>query len=201
MGPNMQMREQTRKREPSAPRDAPAETPEVLFFRYHAYRRRQAARLLYVMPREAVRELYGKAREWAKERGLHDTRDPMATLIRFAEHILPLPPLEVWLADRQRNPLHHMEDVGEGPHTAIAARPSKLEDRRFEYGGRQWIASLNVFLDGGMWRGFLRFREPGRTRWHHTANIFLEETATEVRERFREFDGATLGAFLRSVIP
>ena len=99
-----------------APKDSPAETPEVLYLRYHGYRRRQATRLLHVMPREAVRDLYGQAREWAKGRGLHDGQDPMATLVRFAEHLLPLPPFEVWLADREQYPLCHIEDSNEGPH-------------------------------------------------------------------------------------
>ena len=184
-----------------APRDHPAEATEVLYLKYHGYRRRQAARLLHVMPREAVRELYGEAREWAQGRGLHDVQDPMATLVRFAEHLLPLPPFEVWLADREQYPLCHIEDSNEGPHAAKVGQPGRLEDRHFNYAGRSWVASLHVFRDGTIWRGFLRFRQRGSTGRYHTANIFLEETAREVQRRFREFDRATLGAFLRSVLP
>ena len=177
------------------------ETPEVLHLRYQWYRRRQIARLLHLVPRDAIRDLYGEARAWASERGIHDSRDPMATLRAFAEHLLPLPPFEVWQEDRRRHPLSHIEDGGEDPRSEATILPRRLEDRRFRYGDRSWVASLNVFRDGAMWRGFLRFREVGRARRYHTANIFLEETARTVRERFREFDRGTLGAFLRSVLP
>ena len=195
------MGEQARMQSWQIPKDHPAETTEVLYLRYHGYRRRQSARLLHVMPRDAVRDLYARAREWAQGRGLHDSQDPMATLVRFAEHLLPLPPFEVWLADREQHPLHHIEDANEGPHAPSVGLPGRLEDRRFDYAGRSWIVSLHVFRDGSVWRGFLRFRQRGGTRRYHTANIFLEETAKEVRRRFREFDRATLGAFLRSVLP
>lgn len=181
--------------------DVPLETPEVLYLRYQCYRRRQVTRLLHLVPRDAIRELYGQARAWASERGLHDARDPMATLSAFAEHLLPLPSFEVWQEDRARHPLSHIEDGGEDPRSDEMVLPRRLEDRRFHYGGRSWTASLNVFRDGAMWRGFLRFREVGRGRRYHTANIFLEETARKVRQRFREFDRGTLGAFLRSVLP
>ena len=63
-----------------------------------------------LIPRGAVRGLYGEARRWALEQGVHDSRDPMATLTRFAEHLLPLPPFEVWLADRATHPIRHIED-------------------------------------------------------------------------------------------
>ena len=181
--------------------DSPLETPEILWVRYRSYRRRQVTKLLHLVPRESIRELYGRARVWANERGIHDTQDPMASLASFAEHLLPLPPFEVWMADRARYPLSHIEDGAEDPRAVSMAHPRRLEDRRFDYGGRKWVASLNVFRDGAAWRGFLRFHEAGRTRRYHTANIFLEETARNVRERFREFDRGTLGAFLRSVLP
>ena len=181
--------------------DVPLETQEVLYLRYQCYRRRQVTRLLHLVPRDAIREPYGQARAWASERGLHDARDPMATLSAFAEHLLPLPSFEVWQEDRARHPLSHIEDGGEDPRSDEMVLPRRLEGRRFHYGGRSWIASLNVFRDGAMWRGFLRFREVGRGRRYHTANIFLEETARKVRQRFREFDRGTLGAFLRSVLP
>ncbi len=180
--------------------DAPLETPEMLLDRYRYYRRRQVTRLLHLVPRDAIRELYAQARIWADERGLHDPQDPLATLSSFAEHVLPLPPFEVWLADRVRYPLNHIEDGAEEARTG-ATHPRRLEARRFDYGGRDWMASLNAFRDGAVWRGFLRFREVGCERRHHTANIFLERTAREVRETFREFDEGTLGAFLRAVLP
>ena len=197
----MQIGEQSVRREPGTPLDGPAETPEVLYFGYYSYRRRHADRLLRLVPREAVRGLYAKAREWAKARGLHDTRDPMATLTRFAEHLLPLPTFEIWLADRQLHPLRYIEDCGRTPHSPAPVRPTKVEERIFDFCGQTWVASLHVFVDGRRWRGFLRFRKAGHTRRYHTAHIFLEDSAREVRRSFREFDGAALGAFLRSVLP
>lgn len=197
----MQIGEQSLRRESATPPDGPAETPEVLYFRYCAYRRRHSDRLLRLVPRDAIRHLYGKARHWAAARGLHDTRDPMATLTRFAEHLLPLPTFEVWLADHRSHPLRHIEDGGHTAHSPAPVHPAKVEERPFDFCGRTWIASLHVFVDGGRWRGFLRFREEERNRRYHTAHIFLDETARGVRRSFREFDGAALGAFLRSVLP
>ena len=183
------------------PPEQPVETREVLYLRYHAYRRRQAAQLLHVIPREAVRDLYARAREWAKERGLHDGRDPMASLKKFAEELLPLPTFEVWLADRERFPLCHLEDYTESAHAPRVSRPGKVEEREIGRDGRRWIGSLNVFREGDVWRGFIRFRERGKTQRYHTANIFREDSATEIRRRFREFDREALGAFLLSVLP
>lgn len=197
----MQGMEQSVGRGWTTPRDIPAETPEVLYFRYLAYRRRHADRLVRLIPREAVRMLYGNAREWALEQGVHDSRDPMATLIRFAEHLLPLPPFEVWLADRASHPVRHIEDSSEMSPVSPPAQPIRVEERRFEYEGRIWLASLHVFAAETRWRGFLRFRQPGHSRRYNTAHIFLERTAREVRRSFRRFDGAALGAFLRSVLP
>ncbi len=197
----MQTMDQSVAKAWTAPRDRPAETPEVLYFRYLAYRRRHADRLVRLIPRDAVRDLYGKARDWAVAEGVHDSRDPMATLTRFAEHLLPLPPFEVWLADRTVHPIRHIEDSSRTSPVSPPAQPARVEERRFDYEGRIWIASLHVFAVGTRWRGFLRFRQSGHARRYHTAHIFLEETAREVRRSFRGFDGAALGAFLRSVLP
>ena len=185
----------------TSPRHGPSETPEVLYFRYLAYRRRHADRLVRLIPREAVRGLYGEARRWALEQGVHDSRDPMATLTGFAEHLLPLPPFEVWLADRATHPIRYIEDSSRMSPVSPPAQPAKVEERRFDYEGRIWVASLHVFAVEDRWRGFLRFRQSGHARRYHTAHIFLEDTARGVRRSFRGFDGGALGAFLRSVLP
>ena len=167
---------------------------------YGAYRRRHAERLVRMVPREAVRDLYAEARNWAKDAGLHDRSDPMSTLLSFAEHLLPLPTFEVWLSDRAHSPLCHIED-GEGNDLATPSNPAKVDERRFAYDGRSWHASLHLYPDGERWRGFLQFRGEGDERLHHTASILLEETARQVRRSFRGFDGVALGAFLRSALP
>ena len=176
------------------------ETTEVLYFRYQAYRRRQAAKLLHVMPREAVRELYGQARDWARQRGLHDGRDPMATIQRFAMEILPLPPFDVWLEDRRRHPISHLEEYSDDPHAPPVGRPGRIDTRAFRHGGRAWKVSLHVFREREAWRGFLEFEEKAGGPGYKTANIFREDSATQVRRRFEDFDDGTLSAFLLSVV-
>lgn len=185
------------------PLDHPVETKEILFFRYHAYRQRQVSQLLHVMPREGVRDLYGKARDWAKSQGVHDSRDPMTALLRYCETILPLPPFEVWLADREANPLGHLEDVSNNGAIGGETRPGRLETRTFEARGSTWMASLHVFRRDGAWRGFVQFSEVRIDEGprYHTANIFNEDSPSEIRRRFLDFGEPSLTAFLTSVLP
>lgn len=180
--------------------ERPVETTEVLYFRYHAYRRRQAAELLRIMPREAVRDLYGRARDWARDQGLHDGRDPMASLQKFAEHLLPLPPFEVWLEDRGTHPLAHIEENSDGPYAPPVGRPGRVETRVFRHGGRRWDSSLLVFREGEAWKGFLEFQEREGGPTYKTATIFREDSAAEVRLRFCDFSDDALSAFLLSAL-
>ena len=53
----------------------------------------------------------------------------------------------------------------------------------------------------GVWRGFIAFEDVRSRAVHHTAVIFREWAAADVRERFRSFDRAALSAFLRSALP
>ncbi len=187
----------------SPPLDHPVETQEILYFRYHAYRRRQASQLLHVMPREAVRPLYAEARAWAKERGVYDRRDPMTALVRYAELILPLPTFDIWLADRAAHPLSHLEDAAEASHMASETRPGCVDRRSFSARGQTWVAGLHVFRRDDVWRGFISFRREGAVvgEQYYTANVFREEDPQEVAERFADFDEASLWAFLNSALP
>jgi len=150
-----------------------------------------------MLPREAVRPLYRKAR--AEVGG--DLADPLAALTRYCERLLPLPPFDVWVADVRTSPDAHLADVARSAWAPTAAAPATVAVRRLEYAGADWRARLQAFSDGDVWRGFIRFEEAGGAAAHHTAVIFQEDDPAELRERFLAFDGATLFAFLRSSLP
>ncbi|HKJ02771.1 MAG TPA: hypothetical protein VJ997_09960, partial [Longimicrobiales bacterium] len=80
--------------------------PHELQDRYDAYRRRQATRLVQMIPREAVRPLYRRAREARRLGALGDPGDddPLALLVAFCQRLLPLPPFDAWLEDLRTNP-------------------------------------------------------------------------------------------------
>lgn len=166
---------------------------------YRAYRRRQAAELLDLVPSEAVRSLYARARSWAVERGQHDEKDPRATLLRFCEHLLPLPPFEVWhrhllrSGTKSRAPSVRSGTVQDDPGVV------EVDLRSFRSGDARWYATLSLFRGGRAWRGFITFHRGPDTSRLRTATIFREERRGEVRARFREFDEPALRAFLRSV--
>ena len=74
--------------------------------RYREYRRRQAGSLVSLLPKEGIRPLYARAREWGRKTGMEVEKDPLATLLLFVEELLPLPPLEAWLQDRVGTTVH-----------------------------------------------------------------------------------------------
>lgn len=178
--------------------------PEELRERYAAYRRRQATRLVQMLPRDAIRPLYRRARAEAPRAGAGATGsedDPLALLVRYCETLLPLPPFETWCADLERNPDAHftdMEDSADGP---TADAPSTMDARTVDFGGRPWLVRLCSFRDAGVWRGYIAFEEGGSGRVHRTAAVFCEQGAQELRERFASFDSSALQAFLRSALP
>lgn len=187
---------------PAAARSDPAAPPEELSRRaYRSYRRTQAAELLRLVPPEAVRSLYVKARRWAVERGAHDGKDPMDTLLRYFEHLLPLPPFRSWLRDASRHPAAHVREHERRPAADPAAESVPVEVRSFECGDGTWFATLSLYRDREAWRGFLSFHRGADTPVHRTSEIFREESPEQVRTRFRGFDAAALRAFLRSVRP
>ena len=172
--------------------------------RYQEYCTREAEAFVRLIPRAGIRPLYGAAREWAKDRELHDTRDPMSALLAYLLSVLPLPPFEVWLADREANRFDHVV-AWEGRPAGAEASPAATADRRIvRHRRRSWDARLRLFREGTRWRGYIAF-EPNRALGgpvsFRTANIFLDRDPSAIRDRFREYHDETLRGFLRSVLP
>jgi hypothetical protein len=172
----------------------------ALFETYEAYCRHEASSLLSLIPREAVRTLYGRARDWALEAGLHEQKDPMATLHAFCRRLLPLPPFDVWLEDYEGHRLLYMQELAGIPHAPPDPVPVAVELRNVPHEGEEWFATLNVVHDGEVWRGHIAFHTDTRATLHCTADIFCEESLAELRQRFRTFTPASLSAFLRSTL-
>ena len=169
--------------------------------RYEEYCRQQVTLLLRIVPREAVRPLYRHARIWAKERGLHESKDPMSTLRAFCRHILPLPPFGVWVSDYE---IHRVAHVSAGVTWSPVAEPMEpitVEVRRWEHGAEMWHGTLEVSRGGDGWRGHIRFQRDGEESHSRTAEIFCEDDLQDLRERFSSFTALTMSAFLRSTLP
>jgi len=166
---------------------------------YQAYRRRQAAALLSLVPREAIRPLYRQALGGSEAIDAMGEGDSLALLLSFCEKILPLPSFEVWLSDRRAHPAAHLDEAGTVPEERQAH--VTVETRLLEGFGALWQAELDVRCDDGIWRGHVTFRSADGSRSHSTGEIFREDAADSVRDRFLEFDDHTLGAFLRSALP
>ena len=172
--------------------------------RYDAYCRRQASRLVQMVPREALRPLYRRARDQARRADAlaeGGEADPLALLVRFCRGLLPLPPFEVWREDLGMHPEGHLADLEESADAPTADAPSTMDVRTLEVHGRPWRAHLRSFREAGLWRGYISFEEEGSGRVHRTAAVFCESGAGELRERFLSFEHATLEAFLRSALP
>jgi hypothetical protein len=168
--------------------------------RYEEYCRRQVTLLLEIIPREAVRPLYRRARIWATERGLHEAKDPMSTLRGFCRELLPLPPLEVWLADCD----HRVANPGAGVEWGTLSDPMKpiaVDVRRIEHDSEPWHGTLEVYRGGDAWRGLIRFQRDGEEDFFRTGEIFREDDLQDLRNRFRSLTVSTMSAFLRSTLP
>ena len=173
----------------------------VLKGRYEEYCRRQVTLLLQIIPREAVRPLYRRARIWATERGLHETKDPMLTLRVFCREVLPLPPFEVWLLDHEN---HRVAHAGAGVERAPLADPMEtiaVDLRRMEHEGEPWHGTLEVYRGEDAWRGLIRFQRDGDEDHFRTGEIFCEDDLQDLRNRFSSFTALIMSAFLRSTLP
>ena len=171
--------------------------PQELRAQYKSYRKRQARGLVRMLPLEAVRPLYRRALNNTELGG----SGPLEVLVQYCEHILPLPPFEVWVADRSGHQDEHLRDLAEAAEVPTAESPATLEVRSFSYEGTSWVAKLSAFRDEVTWRGFMAFESEHSIEVYRTALVFSESEPVDVRKRFLELEVNTLGAFLRSTLP
>ncbi len=175
--------------------------------RYEAYCRRQARALASILPTEAVRPLYARAREWSRTaadptRAVEQEKDPLALLVLYLRELLPLPPMDVWLKDRIRHFQAHLEEEFESAQAhRRPSPPVTVESRSVILGPGRWTATLNLFRRDEAWRGFIAFHPVGGGDALRTTDIFREEDPEEIKGRFLAFHDGTLQAFLRSVLP
>lgn len=169
--------------------------------RYEEYCRQQVTLLLEIIPREGVRPLYRRARLWATEGGVHETKDPMSTLRRFCRDVLPLPPFDVWLVDYERHRLTHAGSGAEWAPLAEPMEPVAVDVRRVEHEAERWHGTLEVYRGGEAWRGLICFQREGEEAHFRTGEIFYEDDLQNLRDRFNSFTVPTMSAFLRSTLP
>lgn len=173
----------------------------VLKGRYEEYCRQQVFLLLEIIPREAVRPLYRRARTWATERGAHESEDPMSTLRIFCREILPLPSFDAWLLDYETHRLAHVSTgLGVLP-LPESMEPVAVEFRRLEHEAEAWRGTLEVYRGGDVWRGLIRFQRDGEDGHFRTGEIFREDDLQALRDRFISFTASTMISFLRSTLP
>ncbi|HUF75092.1 MAG TPA: hypothetical protein VMM35_02380 [Longimicrobiales bacterium] len=173
--------------------------PGELVAQYAAYRRRQARGLIRLLPREAVRPLYRRA--LAEGFDVEAAGDPLGALLSYCEQLLPLPPFDVWREDVRRHGTAHLQDLDDSAEAPTAEAPTTVVTRRFKSDDEPWIAHLRSYRERETWRGYIAFEDERTHRVHRTALIFRESDPVHVRERFLDFDLASLQAFLRSALP
>lgn len=172
---------------------------EELWRWYHAYRRRQARRLVSILPKDAVRPLY-RAALAHMDATTGEGADPLSVLMEHCVTLLPLPPFEVWLADLAHHPEAHFEDWDEAVDAPSPADPATLAARELIRGDERWRVALCAYPHDGAWRAHLSFTGPALHDSHRTAPVFRELSAEALRDRFMDFDATSLEAFLRSCL-
>ena len=185
----------------SVDRGASSSNTAVLKMRYEGYCQHQVSRLLELIPREAVRPLYRRARTWATEKGAHESKDPMSTLRAFCREVLPLPPFEVWYADYENNRVAHRGAGVERSPLAEPMEPVAVDVRRIEHEAEPWRGTLEVYRGDDRWRGVIRFQRDGQEGQFRTGEILCEDDLQDLRDRFSSFTAPTMSAFLRSTLP
>ena len=172
--------------------------------KYNRYCQSQAAYLLQIVPRDSVRPLYRKARKWGISNGIHDTKDPMATLYCFCRALLLLPSFEGWLEDYSSHSLDYLKANSMSQQPSYAIEPSEwvtVESRVIEYGGDRWHAHLDVYRGNDLWKGHIRFHRENDNIQLKTCAIFFDDETRDLRGSFCSLTFNTLTDFLRSVLP
>lgn len=172
--------------------------------RYEAYCRRQAAILLRLVPEGGAAGLHRVAS--AREGGTRT--DAFSRLTAYCRELLPLPPFRAWCDDFLAHPARYLDEArpwqgGEDDG------PAALAARSFDVRGRRWSAYLVVRALPDGWTGWLVFSAGDPEAFDSvppapsgcTGEIFREESAEGVVDRFVAFDDETLRAFLRSALP
>jgi hypothetical protein len=176
--------------------------------RYLAYCSDQGRELLNIIPREGVRSLLrhfrlnGGVSPFVNKVEDPEDRGTLYWLAERAMEILPLPPFEVWVQDFHLSRFEYA--TVPGPPMAPEApdgEPVTVELRNIQRDAEEWVAALAVRPRAQDWVGHIRFHSPGVSQVFTTGEIFQESNPTDVRQRFRDFDDRTLGAFLSSTLP
>lgn len=158
---------------------------------------------MHLIPRAGIRPLYAKARSWAHREGVHNSADPMDSLLRYLLITLPLPSFEVWHDDVERRPFEYAVRECSAPDAEERAHEITADSRTFHHHRRPWSAGLHLYRDGRGWRGFISF-SPARDMLSQppvrTANIFVDSEPGLIREQFRSYREDTLTGLLRSAL-
>lgn len=165
---------------------------------YEAYRRRQARRLVDLVPREAIRPLYRAA---SRDPGPAPSTDPLERLVSYCGALLPLPPFDIWIEDLARNPGAHLRDWDDTVEVPTVGEPATLATRTLRRGREEWGIRLRAYAHEGAWRAHLTFEGPTVADTYDTAVVFHEASPGDLMDRFLGFEDSFLEGFLRSCLP
>jgi len=174
-----------------------SQVPDTLRGLYGQYCEREAMALLGLLPETERRGFARRARVWAEGEGLWDPTDPLAAARRYARSLLPLPPYELWIRSYLADRWAYLDRLGV-PSLPRTGEPVAVALRDCPDG---WMVTLSVTGSELGWRAFLEFHREGEEGRWRTAEIFRGDDPDEFRQRFLEFNPATLQAFLRSILP
>ncbi len=183
--------------EGTVPRALPGGVPDTLLNLYETYCLREVDGLLALLPPGGVRSLHREVARRRAEGTLGGEVDTFTALHDLARELLPLPDYVGWVGDFLEHREQYLAHLGVSP-VPLSADPVTVGLRPF---GEAWFAALVIHKEVHDWRGHLQFHRDGDPRSWRTADIFREEEALAVRDRFQALTPDSLQAFLRSVLP